>query len=137
MDLATRFWAKVDRRGPDECWPWLAVTNHGGYGMVSVDNVMRRAHRVAWELVNGPIPEGIKVLHRCDVRACCNPGHLFLGTQRANIDDMVAKGRGRTKAPACKYGHPAEGNRYPSGPCRPCAVRRKREYREGAKRQHH
>lgn len=93
--LADRFWEKVDVRGPDECWPWLASTNPNGYGQI-IDvghGPMLKAHRVCWTLCFGPIPAGMGVLHHCDNPPCCNPRDLFLGTQPDNIADMVAKGR--------------------------------------------
>jgi len=98
--LQRRFWAKVDVRGPDECWLWTGSTIRSGYGMVNVKRKSKLAHRVSWELQNGPIPDGggwhgTCVLHRCDVRNCVNPAHLFLGTHRDNMLDMGAKGRGR------------------------------------------
>lgn len=61
---------------------------------------MRRVHQVAWILTNGPIPPGMGVLHRCDNQPCCNPSHLFIGTQADNVADMVAKGRHRNGAMA-------------------------------------
>lgn len=91
--LGDRFWAKVDRHSGDGCWLWRGATSRGGYGEISHNGRPQPAHRVAWELTNGPIPTGMQVLHRCDVRACCRPDHLFLGSQRDNVNDMIMKGR--------------------------------------------
>ena len=95
--LAERFWAYVHRGEPDACWLWSSTTSGNGYGQIRIaDGGPRRyllAHRVSWEMHHGPIPDGLLVCHHCDVRACCNPAHLFLGTQSDNIRDMVAKGR--------------------------------------------
>jgi hypothetical protein len=89
-----RFWSKVDKRGPDECWEWKAKCNPNGYGQFRVKE-HTTAHRVSWELTNGPIPEGLYVCHRCDNPPCVNPAHLFLGTAQDNARDMVKKGRDR------------------------------------------
>lgn len=86
-----RFWSKVDRSG--ECWLWTASVNVSGYGQVNFGKTMRRAHRIAWMLMNGPVPVDLCVLHRCDNRRCVRPDHLFLGTRPDNTADMVAKGR--------------------------------------------
>ncbi len=94
--LEERFWAKVEKRGPDECWPWKAGKGRGGYGRIrhgGSGSKTVRAHRVAWELVYGPIPEGMDVLHNCDNPPCCNPGHLYLGTDTDNRQDCLARGR--------------------------------------------
>jgi endogenous inhibitor of DNA gyrase (YacG/DUF329 family) len=100
--LAGRFWAKVDRSGgPDACWPWTAARFHFGHGAFWLAGHQIHAHRIAWELTHGPIPEGDPdnppcVLHDCpdgDNPACCNPAHLWLGTKGQNTKDMVAKGR--------------------------------------------
>lgn len=79
----------------DGCWLWKGATHKQGYGLFrSVSNeVMKLAHRVSYELYIGPIPEGIKVLHSCDVTSCVNPSHLFLGTQKDNMKDAATKGR--------------------------------------------
>lgn len=104
VDIQDRFWSKVNRRGPVQihcpelgpCWLWTAGTLRG-YGQIAgLVNGKRRpvyAHRVSWELANGAIPDGLSVLHRCDVPLCVNPAHLFVGTQPDNLNDARQKGR--------------------------------------------
>lgn len=93
--LIKRFWAKVDKSG--DCWVWTASRRHKGYGAFAytIDGKIHhdRAHRFSYEIHNGPIPVGMFVLHRCDNPACVNPSHLFLGTAKDNVDDMMSKGR--------------------------------------------
>lgn len=89
-----RFWEKVDQsQGDDGCWEWQAACNDDGYGNIGINGRTRRAHRVAWHLTHGPIPQGLHVLHHCDNRKCVNPAHLFLGTNLDNIRDRQQKGR--------------------------------------------
>lgn len=93
-----RFTGKVLALKEADCWPWQAGFS-GLYGTFRV-RVNGRwkddgAHRVAWRLAFGDIPDGLWVLHNCDNPACCNPSHLFLGTQQVNIQDAVNKGRNR------------------------------------------
>lgn len=90
-----QFLARIDRgSSPIGCWLWTGTIMGAGYGKISVQNrVQPGAHRFSYELYRGPIPEGASVLHRCDVRRCVNPDHLFLGTQKENIGDMWEKGR--------------------------------------------
>lgn len=95
-DLDTRFWSYVDKRCPDECWPWTRTRRHRrGYGGVWDGVRWTHAHRVAYRLARGPIPDGMEVCHHCDNPTCCNPRHLFLGTQLDNMRDMDRKGRRR------------------------------------------
>lgn len=75
------------------CWLWAASIRPNGYGQINHRGRITLAHRVAYTLLVGPIPPGMWVLHRCDVRACVNPEHLYLGTHEDNMRDMVARGR--------------------------------------------
>lgn len=91
--LPERFWPKVDVRGDDECWPWLAFRNWSGYGSVYNIGHMALAHRVAWTLAYGEIPGDTQVLHHCDNPPCVNHRHLYLGNNADNIRDKIERGR--------------------------------------------
>jgi hypothetical protein len=75
------------------CWVWTASRTTAGYGHVSIGNKVLYMHRVMHEIYNGDIPKGLQVLHHCDNPPCCNPAHLFAGTQKLNMEDMNKKGR--------------------------------------------
>jgi len=87
------FWARVSRPDPCVCWEWQGGKKPDGYGSAGYEGKSDLAHRVAWKLTKGPIPKGMYICHSCDNPACCNPAHLFLGTQSDNMKDMIVKGR--------------------------------------------
>lgn len=94
-DILRRFWAKVDKRGPDECWPWLASKRGRGYGAFGVraGNVVD-AHRISLQIALGrPLLPGENSCHKCDSPPCCNPAHLFAGSGADNMQDCARKGR--------------------------------------------
>lgn len=88
-----RFFEKVIPEPNSGCWLWIGAWHGDGYGIVKIRQVNFRTHRVSWELHNGPIPDGLCVLHKCDTPCCVNPNHLFLGTQPDNVQDCLNKNR--------------------------------------------
>lgn len=111
--LYDRVWVHIPIGEPDVCWPWQRGVSKGGYGTVGFHRaghgtVTRLAHRVAWESVNGRIPEGLTIDHICRNRRCCNPSHLRLMT---NVDN--ARNNGMAIRTHCPLGHPYdEANTY-------------------------
>ncbi len=92
IEKRLRAHVKIDKE--TDCHIWTRGHLPTGYGSLSVNGLARATHRLAWEVANGPIPEGMMVLHTCDNRRCCNPAHLKLGTHADNMRDMKLKGRG-------------------------------------------
>lgn len=134
------FWTRVDRRGPDECWPWTASRQTGGgYGVFTREGRTKYAHRAALEEAIGrPLAAGEFACHTCDNPPCCNPAHLFVGSALDNHRDMSRKGRNlamrRWQCPDCgraleRFGGPIT----PRARCSDCRaivgkVKRRRAY---------
>lgn len=129
-----RFWSKVEK-SDSGCWIWSAYRDPKGYGTFGFKGKVQKAHRVAYQLAIGPIPEGAHVLHSCDTPPCVNPAHLRAGTRSDNMRDKVLRGRDyNVKKSQCIHGHPFdETNTYvtPDGRrnCRTCRILAKRAFR--------
>lgn len=144
--LAQRAWPKVERRGPDECWPWIRRLTADGYGIVTErrddgHHTTTLAHRRVWRVANGPVPEGLTVDHTCHNRdltcrggktclhrRCCNPAHLEAVPLPENIK--------RAQRETCRYGHPLDGifpadkwRKQPTRYCKTCYYARQRASR--------
>jgi hypothetical protein len=100
--LEQRLWNQIIKTdNTDDCWNWVGPVNSKKYGSLCLATKRKGvrkstrfyAHRLAWELTNGPISDGLFVCHKCDNPRCCNPNHLFLGTPKENVEDMILKGR--------------------------------------------
>lgn len=95
--MVDRFVEKYDRRGPDECWPWIGSADQFGRGYFYFEGKVRRAPRIAWMLHHGvPFPDDKDACHTCDSPGCVNPAHIWPGTESDNLKDSSAKGRWRT-----------------------------------------
>lgn len=131
-----RFFARVDQSG--DCWVWTAgrtVRGSAGYGVaLNRDGKSTVAHRIAYELLVGPIPNGLTLDHECRNRQCVNPAHLTPMTMRENVLRGIGPTAINAKKTHCPRGHPLEGEnvyRYPDGrrDCRTCQRERNARYR--------
>lgn len=133
-----RFWMRVDKRGPDECWDWRGALGKRGYGSISVNGTSCHATHFALELDGRSRPSPRHgACHSCDRPSCVNPAHLWWGTQRDNLQDAAQKGRTYSKRGThCRKGHPFDyTNKIGHQICRACdaeKVRRHRARRAGA-----
>lgn len=128
-----RFWAKVNKKGADDCWEWggKALGGKGKcYGQFSINNKTVTVHRFSYQLANGAIAPDMHVLHHCDNPICVNPRHLFIGTNKDNIKDKMSKGRwngGRPKVPPKPCDVCSKVVRYlKKGLCNTCYERQRR-----------
>lgn len=144
------FWSKVDVRGPDDCWEWQGSrsTSEPGrdYGRAWAGKGRTQlAHRLSWEMANGDIPPGMQICHHCDNPPCVNPAHLFLGTNRDNVLDGLAKGRiapppltprrevcpkGHAMTPENTYVRPGGSRGYDYRECRTCKRERRAAHQD-------
>ncbi len=93
--IIAKFWSRVEVRTSRVCWLWRGMKNQSGYGRFrpTWNDPEVKAHRFAWQIVNGPVPDGKLIIHSCDTPACCNPKHLRVGSYQDNSDDCVTRGR--------------------------------------------
>ena len=127
----SRFWSKVSMG--DGCWEWTAGRFNVGYGQFHIKAYPFGAHVVSWTLVNGQVPPGLCVLHKCDNRPCVRPDHLFLGTKGDNARDMAAKGRCPVQTDPARM----RGERHPKARLTSADVAEiRRNYAAGAATQH-
>lgn len=137
-EIEDRFWVKVDKRGPDECWTWLAGKDGGGYGAFAITrSEQEKAHRFAYELMVGPITDGLHIDHLCRNRACVNPRHLEPVPLVVNVMRGMSVPAMNARVRQCAEGHQFSvvksgkhaGRRY----CAICGNARRQARRKAAK----
>lgn len=131
VPVGERFWLKADMTGgPDACWPWLAGRYRTGYGTIHINQRPRQAHRVAYELAVGPIPDGLTIDHLCRNRLCVNPAHLEPATLTVNVLRGSGPASLNLRKLTCPRGHPYSHRRWVgthwSRRCRTCDNARQR-----------
>lgn len=129
----TRFWAKVQKT--EGCWLWVGAKNNSGYGCFRLNKVTHLAHRVSWGIKHSRTSVDLFVCHSCDVPACVNPSHLWLGTARDNARDMHKKMRNKqARITHCPKGHEhTPENKVPSSKARRCKTCRSLRMQEKRK----
>ena len=126
IPVEERVWLHVTKGSPDECWIWQGGKSHNGYGQMTSEGTTVRAHRVTWEIENGPIPVGLEIHHLCQNPACVNPNHLEVVTHEKNMHEFIPPNKLKTH---CPKGHPYdEENTYivPTTGWRQCKTCRRR-----------